>query len=126
MTDALAMFADLLRPAVVYSIGYAIDADGVRKKAADPTETNVNAVLPQPLKAEEMQLLPEGARVSNYLKTWSRTQINPGHEIEWPSEGVRFVVFQQDPWGSYGNFFRYVIRQIESDEEFNRLEPGPV
>jgi hypothetical protein len=126
MTDALAMFADLFRAVTVFDVTWTIDADGVRKKSASPSETASQAVSPQPLQAQEMQLLPEGARVSDYRKTWARLLVEPGDEIEFTATGERFVVFQQDPWGDYGNFYRYVIRNIRADEEFMQLDPGPV
>jgi hypothetical protein len=113
MTDALAMFADQFVTMKHVPMVSTVNADG-RKIRTRGTPTDFLSIKFQPAKANELAILPEGVRLSNFLKTWSKSSLEVETEILYG--GVYYRIFQSDPWPQYGNFYRYIVREVRSDE----------
>jgi len=82
--------------------------------------TEIHIVTPQPLKANELQMLDAGERKSNYLKTWFDEKVIPREGLKDSAivtyAGKDYLVYQVDDWNVQGNFYRIVMREITNDE----------
>lgn len=82
---------------------------------ADPAPISI--INPQPLTANDMQLLPDGEHVRDYLKSWSETRVftREGNEdadrIEF--DGDTYKVMQNDDRSLDGVFYGFVMRRID-------------
>ncbi len=62
--------------------------------------------------AEILNILPQGANLSDYVKVFIKMQLAPRDVIEW--RGRRFVVESVENWGNYGAGFYTAICKLES------------
>jgi hypothetical protein len=74
-------------------------------------------IAPQPLKANELDMLEDGERRSDYLTSWSETRVYPreaqqnSDRIVW--DGDTYKVVQADNRATLGDFYRFVMRRLE-------------
>ena len=78
-------------------------------------ETSVRIIVPQPVKENELGPLPEGEKVSDYRKTWSKTLFRTRSDDSDADVisylGKRYKVFQVENRDVLGGFYRSVIRE---------------
>lgn len=103
--------------------------DGTRVKGKWQNDyngpVNIKIIAPQPLKANELEMLPEGERTANWLKTWIAQAVYPRQELKDSSiivyAGKQFLVYQTNDWFTDGSYYRVVMREITPDESRYRL-----
>lgn len=83
-----------------------------------PTTEDIKIVVPQPVKENELDPLPEGEGVSDFRKTWTETYIQTrrgdkdADVIEYPVGGRQYKVFQVDDRDVLGGYYRVIMREI--------------
>lgn len=81
---------------------------------------SISIVFPQPLSQEELQQLPEGERVRNFVQTWTKTDVDVragttnGDRITY--NGKTYLVYQAEDRTFPGNFKRLILRENTYDE----------
>jgi hypothetical protein len=79
--------------------------------------TPISIIRPQPLIANDMQLLPDGEHVRDYLKSWSETRVftregdRDADRIEF--DGDTYKVMQNDDRSLDGVFYGFVMRRTD-------------
>lgn len=82
------------------------------------TEVDIKIIVPQPVKENELDPLPEGEGVSDFRKTWTKTHIQTRRDakdadvIEYPVGGRQYKVFQVDDRDVLGGYYRVIMREI--------------
>lgn len=61
---------------------------------------------------ELLNILPQGANLSDYVKVFIKMQLAPRDVIEW--RGRRYAVETVENWGNYGAGFYTAICKLES------------
>ena len=83
-------------------------------------DKDILIIEPQPVKANDLQMLPEGQRTANWLKTWIDESVLPRQGNNDSSiivyKGKEFFTYQVNDWQIDGNFYRLFIREITDDE----------
>jgi len=90
---------------------------------ATPSQTAVEIIAPQPLRSNELQMLPEGERKYNHRVTWITDEIHIWPLIpdsptkENPDifliDGKFYKLMQIDDRSVLGNFYRAVMRETD-------------
>lgn len=80
----------------------------------------IKIIKPQPVRAEDLSMMPAGEYVHNYLKTWTSAAIGlwgfgeAPYELSYNSKDYKVV--QVDSWNEYDNFRRVIIREKKENE----------
>jgi hypothetical protein len=87
-----------------------------------PGTTNIEIIAPQPMRPDELQMLPQGERVYNHLVTWMTPEIRnwpvvPGSTSTNPDilriDGSHYKVMEISNRSVLGNFYRVVLREFD-------------
>lgn len=87
-----------------------------------PASSSVQIIAPQPMRSDELQMLPEGERKYNHRVTWIETSVHiwplvPGATSEKPDilliSGKFYKIMQIDDRSVLGNFYRVVLRETD-------------
>jgi hypothetical protein len=74
-------------------------------------------IAPQPMTAKDIQSLPDGEHVRDYLKSWSETRVEPrdgGDDADRISyQGDTYKVMQSDDRATLGGFYAFQMRRLE-------------
>jgi hypothetical protein len=101
--------------AAIYRLANGVFADGKFTPDFDDPE-DIEIIEPQPLRANDLQMLPEGERELNYLKTWTAADAQPGDRVAYDER--LFKVVQMDVRSEIdAGFSRLLIREIKADEQ---------
>ena len=93
--------------------------------APTPTDTDVEIISPQPMTADELQMLPPGEQVRNYVKTWITSEVHLwsdtyGPTLENPDllivNSRSYKIVQINNRSILGNFYRAVMREEQANE----------
>lgn len=98
-----------------YSAG-SRDAEG-RWVPGGESSTAIELVAPQPVRADEIQQLEPGERITDYVKTWvydtiplsTRVGTSDADEVEVNSQ--RYKVHQINHWEAAGGFVAAILRR---------------
>ena len=77
----------------------------------------IRIITPQPLSANDTQMLPDGEHVRDFLKAWHEEKVFPregtkdADRLEY--DGDRYQVFQADDRSTLGRFYAFVMRRLE-------------
>lgn len=101
-----------------YGAGSYSDADGGDWVEGATTETSIRIIVPQPVKSNELDPLPEGEKVSNYRRTYCAEKLRTreggqdADRLEYPvGSGKRYKIFRVDERDVLGNFYRVIMRE---------------
>ncbi len=115
MHDMLLYFdAEKVTAGIIRGAGAYVDGEWVPSWDA---EIPIVIIAPQPVKANELDMLEDGERRSDFLKSWSETKVYPreGQEnsdrITW--DGDTYKVVQTDNRVTLGDFYRFIMRRLE-------------
>ena len=77
-------------------------------------------IAPQPLTANDLQMLPDGEHTRNYVVSW--IDVTNVKTREYDSDSDRIVIgakiykiFQVDDRTILGNYYRFILREIRDD-----------
>ena len=74
-------------------------------------------IAPQPMTAKDIQSLPDGEHVRDYVRSWSETQVesrdggDDADRIDW--KGDIYKVMQSDDRATLGGFYAFQMRRLE-------------
>jgi hypothetical protein len=94
--------------------GSYVDGEWVASFAA---ATTVRIITPQPLTANDLQLLEDGEHVRDFIVTWARFKLmtregdRDADRIVY--DGDRYKAMQTDDRKVLGKFYRTVLRRLE-------------
>jgi hypothetical protein len=89
------------------------------------SDTSVQVIAPQPATADDLQMLPPGELVRNYLTTWITSEVHLWSDTYGPSLenpdllviGSRsYKIVQINDRSTLGNFYRAVMREEQANE----------
>ena len=115
--NLLSYFMDEMVDATLYQYGAGSrDAEGKWTPGTE-TSSSIEVIAPQPVKADEIEQLPPGERISDYVKIWvydtvtlsTRVDTADADEIEVNSQ--RYKVHQINHWESAGGFMAAILRR---------------
>lgn len=84
------------------------------------TPTDIKIVVPETLNQNQIQQLPQGERVQNFVQTWTGTDVNvrrgniDSDRITY--DGKDYLVYQVINRTSSGRFKHIILREITADE----------
>jgi hypothetical protein len=90
-----------------------------------PTNTAVRIITPQPATADDLQMLPEGELVRNYVVTWITSEVHLWSDTYSPTienpdllivNGRTYKIVQVNDRSNLGNFYRAVMREQQANE----------
>ena len=94
--------------------------EGIWNPDADAAPVPIRVIAPQPVTPRELQMLPDGEHVRNYLKTWTEEDVETrlaelgADKLSILGSAYKVVqVSNREPLGDYRKVF---IREIPSDE----------
>lgn len=79
--------------------------------------TDIIIIVPQPIKANELSMLPDGEKLSDYLKTYTEVKVMPrlgnvdSDKIIYDSRNYKVV--QVDNRSELGNFYKVIMRKLD-------------
>jgi hypothetical protein len=93
---------------------------GIWVPDSDAVPESIRVIAPQPVNARELQMLPDGEHVRNYLKTWTEADVET-REGELDSDkldifGTVYKVVQVENREPLGQYRKVFIREIRPDE----------
>lgn len=94
--------------------------DGIWKPSFE-TPVVINIIIPLPLRSQELEMLPEGERQLNYMKTYVETSIKVRENLQDSDvitcAGKNYKVMQLSPYTIEGQtVYRVIMREIRIDE----------
>ncbi len=90
--------------------------DGVWTPAFD-AGTPIRIIVPQPVSANDLQMLEDSEHVRDYLVSWSKTRVmsregdQDADRITY--DGDTYKVMQTDDRSILGRFYRFVMRRLD-------------
>jgi len=119
MIDMLSFFGDEMVSANLYrgSAGTYVNGEWIPDY---DTPIPISIIFPQPLNQLQLQQLPEGERVSNFVQTWTKADVDVREGqintdvIEY--DGRFFLCFQLGDRTFSGQFKHVVLRERTADE----------
>ena len=120
MTDLLAYFqAEMIAADWTAGDAGTYDASGAWVPAAGAT-VSIDIIAPQPVTANELQMLEDGEHVRDYLKTWTTDPVATRRGVKEADtlafNGRTYKVMQVDNRDTLGEYQRLVIREITADD----------
>ena len=111
---------ELVSAQVIRKAGPGTYVEGIWVPDADDTPEDIRVIAPQPVNARELQMLPDGEHVRNYLKTWTDADVET-REGALDSDklnifGTVYKVVQVENREPLGNYRKVFIREIRPDE----------
>jgi hypothetical protein len=77
----------------------------------------LRVIAPQPLTANQAQLIPDGEHIRDYVRSWSESKVFPregsrdADRIIW--KGDTYKVMQADDRETVGGFYAFEMRRLE-------------
>ena len=81
---------------------------------------DIKIIAPQPLTANDLQMLPSGEHVQNFVVTWLDSAIAETREYDKDADRIiigskTFKIFQVDDRTTLGKYYRCILREIRDD-----------
>lgn len=87
--------------------------------------TDVKIIAPQPANANDLQMLEEGERVLNHLKTWIQESVLPRQGAKDSAKIVydsrTYLVVKTNDRLIDGGFYKIILKEITEDESEHRI-----
>ena len=95
------------------------DDEGAYSPGATETPVDIFIVKPQPVTANELQMLPSGERTMDYLKSYLKTTINT-RELLVDSDiisysGRNYKVIQVEDRSQDGGFYKFYLKRSDNE-----------
>jgi hypothetical protein len=85
-----------------------------------PADTPVRIIAPQPVNANELQQLPSGDYVRNWVKTWLPNSVDPGTLTASSNRiligSVSYRVYKVENRATLGNYYKAFMAEEKANE----------
>ncbi len=112
-------YADIMTPAdfVAGSVGTYVTGEWTPGVAIPLVVIQI--VIPQPIRAEDLEILEDGERAQDFRVTWTETELRTREGARDADQitynGVTYKVKQVSDRSALGNFYRAVMRKLDSE-----------
>lgn len=117
MSTFFSQFNEFLTPATI-KYGVAGSTTKGEFSSGTPVSAQINIIIPQPLSGEDLKMLEDGERASDFLKTWVASDYDPkttsggivADIINYG--GVDYKIHNVGVWDTLGRYRKIILRDL--------------